>query len=125
MQSRILAGTAELAKVFREWSDKAEMIRIVTAGATMDCVVCDSLRKSRNKITTMVIGLDFFSTSPPFLEDFWSIIRIGDAVGGGTFHPKLYLFENAGQCCCVTGSSNFTSGGFCRHTELNIFIGGR
>jgi HKD family nuclease len=124
MQSRLLAGTAELAKVFREWSDKAETIRVVTAWATMDCAVCDSLKKSRNKITTMVIGLDFFSTSPSFLEDFWSIIRIGDAVRGGTFHPKLYLFENAGQCCCITGSSNFTSGGFGRNTELNICIEG-
>jgi len=49
MQSRLLAGTAELAKAFREWSDKAETIRIVTAWATMDCAVCDSLKKSRNK----------------------------------------------------------------------------
>ena len=49
MQSRLLAGTAELAKAFREWSDKAETIRIVTAWATMDCAVCESLKKSRNK----------------------------------------------------------------------------
>ena len=42
-------GDSGLAKAFREWSDKAETIRIVTAWATMDCAVCDSLKKSRNK----------------------------------------------------------------------------
>jgi hypothetical protein len=64
MRSRLLSGTAELAKVFREWCGKADDIRIVTAWATTDCAVCDCLTKSRSKISTMVVGLDFYTTSP-------------------------------------------------------------
>jgi hypothetical protein len=111
-ESRLLSGTAELAKVFREWCGKADDIRIVTAWATTDCAVCDCLTKARSKISTMVVGLDFYTTSPSFLNSFRSVIRIGNALNGGTFHPKLYLFEDAHGCCCVMGSSNFTSGGF-------------
>ena len=123
MPSRLLTGTEELAKVFREWCGKAEDIRIVTAWATTDCAVCDCLSKSRSKISTMVVGLDFYTTSPSFLESFRSVVRIGKAQRG-TFHPKLYLFEIAGGCCCVIGSSNFTSGGFANNTELNICVEG-
>jgi hypothetical protein len=60
-----------------------------------------------------------------FLESFRSIVRVGYARQGGTFHPKLYLFENAGRYCCVIGSSNFTGGGFANNTELNIRIEGQ
>ena len=126
MESRLLTSTKQLAKIFRTWSHKADDIRVVTAWATMDCAVCDSLRKARSKISTMVVGLDFHSTAPSFLKDFWSIVRIGEVVNhGGTFHPKLYLFRNRTNCCCVMGSSNFTSGGFGGNRELNICIEGR
>ena len=124
MRTRLLNGTQELAKAFREWCGKAEDIRIVTAWATTDCAVCDCLEDARSKISTMVVGLDFYTTSPSFLDSFKSVIRIGTSLDGGTFHPKLYLFENAGGFCCVMGSSNFTTGGFAANTELNICIEG-
>src|ERR1035438_1960853 len=60
----------------------------------------------------MVVGLDFYTTSPAFLESFLSVIRIGKGLQGGTFHPKLYLFEIADRFGCVMGSSNFTRGGW-------------
>jgi hypothetical protein len=124
MSTRLLNGTAELAEVFREWCGKSEDIRVVTAWATTDCAVCDCLTEARSKISTMVVGLDFYTTSPSFLHSFRSVIRIGNALDGGTFHPKLYLFDNAGGFCCVMGSSNFTSGGFAKNTELNICVEG-
>lgn len=125
MQSRLLTGTHGLEKEFRKWSVKAADIRIVTAWATTDCVVCDCLKETRSKISTMVVGLDFYTTSPSFLESFHPVVRIGKALGKGTFHPKLYLFEGAGEFCCIMGSSNFTSGGFAANTELNICIEGK
>lgn len=124
MRTQLLNGTAELAKVFREWCGKAENIRVVTAWATTDCAVCDCLTTARSKIATLVVGLDFYTTSPSFLHQFRSVIRIGYAMHGGTFHPKLYLFEHASTFCCVMGSSNFTSGGFGNNAELNVWIEG-
>jgi len=125
MRSRLLTGTAELGKVFQAWSRRAKDIRIVTAWATMDCAVCESLKESRRKISTMVVGLDFYSTAPSFLEDFWSTVRIGEAVNGGTFHPKLYLFRDGAESCCLMGSSNFTNGGFGDNDEINVWIEGK
>jgi HKD family nuclease len=124
MRTRLLNNNSELAKVFGERCGKADDIRIVTAWATADCIVCDRLTDARDKIATMVVGLDFYTTSPDFLKQFRSVIRIGEALDGGTFHPKLYLFENGDGFCCVMGSSNFTNGGFGNNAELNICIEG-
>lgn len=124
MRSRLLTGTDDLEKEFRKWCAKAADIRIVTAWATTDCIVYDCLKDARSKISTMVVGLDFYTTSPSFLESFHAIVRIGKALEKGTFHPKLYLFESGVEFCCIMGSSNFTSGGFASNTELNICIEG-
>jgi hypothetical protein len=56
MHAPLLSGTDELAQVFREWCAKAKDIRIVTAWATTDCAVWDSLKNARSKISTMVVG---------------------------------------------------------------------
>lgn len=124
MRTRLLNSTAELARVFCECCGKAEDIRIVTAWATTDCSLFNTIRLARDKVATMVVGLDFYTTSPDFLYQFRSVIRIGDALDGGTFHPKLYLFQNDNDFCCIMGSSNFTSGGFGNNAELNICIEG-
>lgn len=120
MRTRLLSATKDVAKAFEDWCAKAEDIRVVTAWATTDCVACDCLTKARSKISTMVIGLDFYTTSPSFLKSFRSVIRIGTAIKSATFHPKLYLFQDRDSVCCIMGSSNFTSGGFGDNTELNI-----
>jgi HKD family nuclease len=125
VRSRLLTTTKELDQVFRQWYGKADNIRIVTAWATMDCAARDGLEKARSKISTMVVGLDFYTTSPSFLESFLSVIRIGTSLQGGTFHPKVYLFEAGEGFCYVMGSSNFTRGGFGDNTELNICVEGR
>src|ERR1700733_10319674 len=38
---------------------------------------CECLEKARSKISTILVGLDFYTTSPSFLESFLSVIRIG------------------------------------------------
>jgi hypothetical protein len=73
----------------------------------------------------MVVGLDFYTTSPTFLEAFLSIARIGKALQGGTFHPKLYFFTRGERFCCIMGSSNFTRGGFSKNAELNVCVEGK
>jgi PLD-like domain len=69
---------------------------------------------------------------PGFLHDLAVFPRIvpvshtiGQALLGGTFHPKRYLFEIADRFGCVMGSSNFTRGGFGDNAELNICIEGK
>ena len=124
MKSKLLADTADLTRTFQDWCAKADDIRIVTAWATTDCVGCSELTAARSQISTLVIGLDFYSTSPSFLDAFRSNVRIGKANGSATFHPKVYLFTHGELFCCLLGSSNFTGGGFGDNSELNICITG-
>lgn len=39
-----------------------------------------------------------------------------------TFHPKLYLFANAGEAVLIVGSSNWTRGGLQRNVEVNVVL---
>jgi hypothetical protein len=73
MRSRLLTGTKETAQAFRRWCERAENICIVTAWAN-DYMACECREKVRSKISTMVVGLDFYTTSPSFLESFLSVI---------------------------------------------------
>lgn len=122
MKIRLLTTTAELAALFREWRRKATDIRVVTAWATSECPACKELAAARGTISTLVVGLDFFQTAPSFLQSFRSTLRIGQAAGGATFHPKVYLFQDADSYCCIIGSSNFTGGGFGDNVELNVSV---
>ena len=125
MQTRLLSTTAELVSIFGEWCAKADDIRIVTAWATMECLGCQQLAEASGAISTLVIGLDFYQTAPPFLESFRSNIRIGQAPGNAIFHPKVYLFRSGKSYCCILGSSNFTGGGFGDNVELNVSVMGK
>ena len=112
------------AEVFREWCGRAEKIRILSAWATDNCPMRDDLWSARHKIETLVVGLDFCSTSPTFLRQFQEKVRIGKANGGRTFHPKVYVFEKGESFTCIVGSSNLTGGGFGGNTELNLCVTG-
>ncbi len=124
MKIRLLTKTSEVADLFRRWCNKATDIRVVTAWATSECLVCQDLTAARGAISTLVVGLDFHQTAPSFLEAFRSNVRIGEAAGSATFHPKVYLFQSGHAYCCIVGSSNFTGGGFGRNVELNVCVTG-
>jgi len=68
MRSRLLTSTTDLAQVFQEWCAKADDIRIVTAWATTDRLDCPGLTAAQNRISTLVVGLGFYSTSPEAQE---------------------------------------------------------
>lgn len=125
MELRLLTTKREIADVFREWCAKADDIRVVTAWATTDCVACENLTSAISKVSTLIVGRDFYTTSPSFLDSFRSAVRIGQAPGNGVFHPKLYLFRVSKTYCCMIGSSNFTNGGFGDNIELNACVTGR
>jgi phosphatidylserine/phosphatidylglycerophosphate/cardiolipin synthase-like enzyme len=37
-----------------------------------------------------------------------------------TLHAKVYLFEEEGRCCWVVGSSNMTTGGLGKNSEVSL-----
>lgn len=38
-----------------------------------------------------------------------------------TFHPKIYFFEIGEECHIITGSANFTNGGFTENIEISTY----
>lgn len=76
------------------------------------------------KIGKMVVGLHFYQTSPDFIRKFMALKDVRFVMRtDGVFHPKIYLFKNTkNDWCVLSGSSNFTSGGFNVNDEVNILF---
>lgn len=75
----------------------------------------------------IICGLDFYQTEPDALKLLSSMSRkyknlqlyIYDQNANNTFHPKVYFFKNNQKCSLITGSANFTSGGFENNIEVS------
>lgn len=80
----------------------------------------------------LVCGLDFYQTDPDALKEMLCYTQkfenckmyIRELENSKTFHPKIYYFRKGKEATLITGSSNFTKGGFVDNFEtstLNIF----
>ncbi len=80
---------------------------------------------NRSKLTEAIVGIQFHQTEPAALFQLhdWNKLNIVYDTAG-VFHPKFYLFENEASFSLLTGSSNFTAGGFHKNTESNVLIRG-
>lgn len=78
-----------------------------------------------DRVKRALIGVGFLGSEPRVLRDLHrhGKLRIARSPDG-TFHPKLLLGTRGDQGRAIFGSSNFTTGGFERNTELNAFIAG-
>jgi len=80
--------------------------------------------KERGANLNIVVGFDVKSTSAEALKKINALgvnsILVHNARGGHTFHPKIYVFEAAGQRAEVfVGSSNLTDGGLYTNYEAS------
>ena len=121
--ARLVTTTDELGREFRAWCGRANAIWIAAAWSK-DCPLERALWKARQKIQAMIVGLDYCGTAPSFLRDFQKRIWVREPQGG-TYHPKVYLFQDGDDYCCFVGSSNFTGGGFGTNIEANIVLYGK
>lgn len=95
---------------------------VAWAGNPKDIEGMRYLTNHPDKIGKMVVGLHFYQTSPEFIRKFKDNKDVRFVMRtDGVFHPKVYLFKNTKHDWCVlTGSSNFTSGGFDVNEEVNV-----
>lgn len=77
----------------------------------------------------LTVGIDIENTSYEGLQDLLDAEAFGDLQtfvfhdeGSSTFHPKLYLFSNAGQARLIVGSNNLTEAGLFTNSEAGIRI---
>lgn len=106
--------------------DECRSFSIITAWATPNDVF-DAIKQHVQKIRHIIIGVDFYGTSPVVLN--WlqqhapQNTRIGQSVHG-TFHPKIYIFdiEHDGTRTVVIGSANLTKAAFTMNDEFCVSV---
>jgi len=96
------------------------------AWASHDFRSFDELKSNKGKIKKIIIGLNFDGTHPDFIEEFLydrSVKYIKPEQTKGTFHPKVYLFQNSNsEWELILGSPNFTKAAFTKNDEISILI---
>jgi HKD family nuclease len=72
----------------------------------------------------LIVGVDLGGTSRDVLEELlrWNceVFVFHNPIPRATFHPKIYLFENATETALIVGSNNLTDGGFYTNYEAAI-----
>lgn len=74
-----------------------------------------------------IVGISFNQTHPDAIELLQKSTLAFRIVKDTAklFHPKLYLFSDGDEFAVFIGSSNFTYGGFCANTEINVIFEGK
>lgn len=83
----------------------------------------ENLLKNLDKINIGIIGLDLAGTSPDVLEKLYDKSNIGFRQNVySVFHPKTHVFNFGDYAHVYMGSSNLTSGGLGKNTEMNLMV---
>jgi hypothetical protein len=123
---KLLTNSKEIENEFRRLLNYYHEYYWASAWAGVNFKCFDELRNNTKKITKIVIGTFFDQTHPEFIETFLenkNVKFVMHDAGIGTFHPKIYLFQNNERDWeLLIGSMNFTSAGFSKNTEVLLLI---
>ena len=109
-----------------ELIQKCKRFWVVTAWATPN-VVFEEIKNNIKKLEVMIVGVDFYQTSPDVLEWLNNKAKQKTNIGqckNGVFHPKLYIFDLNGDetRTVVIGSANLTNAAFSSNDEYCVKI---
>ena len=121
---KLIIKSKELEKEFERLMDQYNKYYWATAWANPNSILFDKLRKNKEKIQKIVIGIHFYQTHPNFIQEFIHNSKIHFIQQPeGTFHPKIYLFANGKKNWeLIIGSANFTNSAFSKNTEANVLL---
>ena len=129
-----------LQRVLVKELEQSSRVKIATAFAKGSGVrhIGESLKRvlDNGGEVTVIHGLDFHITDSSAIRMLHQISSSCDRfshfaypqrglASPRTFHPKLYLCEQAMTTCVIVGSSNLTRGGLSGNIEVNATIRGR
>lgn len=119
-----LLNTDSIRKAMTELAREAVAIHIMAAWATRGSGL-ESLSVGRAGHKKAIIGTSFAVTEPDALLELLQMgydLRVVDRrPKGGTFHPKVYIFEHVdGDSTVLVGSANLTHSAFTRNTEVMV-----
>jgi HKD family nuclease len=101
--------------------------QVAVAWASIGFEAFHLLAKHSQRIKRMVVGTHFYQTHPQFIERFLTNPCVRFVLNpDGVFHPKVYLFEKAGEEWeCLIGSPNFTQSGLGTNDEIAVLVTNR
>lgn len=99
-------------------------ISFATAWASANSKAFNALKKNKNKIHKIVVGIHFYQTNPNFIKEFIDNEKVKFITNPtGIFHSKVYLFiNNENDWQCLIGSANFTKSAMEKNTEIMTCI---
>jgi len=88
--------------------------------------MADRLLVDPDKIRQLLVGTHFCQTDPALLERLKKCkgARVVAQSGGGTFHPKVFVFAKGSTRAAIIGSANFTNAAFAKNTEAALLLEG-
>jgi HKD family nuclease len=119
---KFLKSPTEIESAIKHLTRKCRQLRWAVAWASHDFPLFHLLKENETKIRQLTVGIHFYQTHPDFIGAFLNHDAVSFVMNpDGVFHPKLYLFEfERGKWECVTGSPNFTHGGFSANAEVAV-----
>ena len=121
---KLLIKTREIEKEFKRLINSYSEFFWASAWAGVDFECFTDLKRNKDKIRKILVGTSFDHTKPEFIREFMKTENVRFfRQKNGTFHPKIYLFQNnKSDWEMLIGSMNFTSGGFSDNTEVLALI---
>lgn len=121
---KLLLNPMDLANEFDRLCDDYTHYYWAVAWAGNDFDALGKLKGHQKKIAKLIVGLHFYQTHPAFIEEFIDHRGVRFIMQpNGTYHPKIYLFEDdADNWELLIGSANFTKTAFTQNCEANLLI---
>jgi len=121
---KLLTKSKALQKEFGRLIKQYDKFYWATAWASSSSVFFSDLKKNKEKIKKIVVGIHFYQTHPDFIEEFVDNLSVHFIQQPeGTFHPKIYLFANSKKKWeLIISSANFTNSAFLKNTEASILL---
>jgi len=120
---KLLTKPNEREKEFKRLMGSYSEYYWASAWASVDFDCFEDLKKSREKIRKIIVGISFDHTHPKFIETFIKNknVKFFDQPTE-LFHPKIYLFKKEDDWEILIGSMNFSSAGLSRNVETLVLI---
>ena len=122
-------SSADICSIFDDTLQWCEHFSICVAWASTNegnGVTWQLIRTHLAKLKDAIIGTHFCQTEPWILRELHKHGRLNVVLQTeGTFHPKVYLFENADSYRAIVGSHNFTVAAFSKNLEASVLLSGQ
>ena len=120
---KLLTDSKEFKSTFLDLFKKCKRFSFAVAWASPIEGIFQVILQNKRKIDKGIVGLHFYQTDSDFIREFIGSNKVKFfPLTSGTFHPKIYLFENNDGWTLIVGSANFTNAAFSKNYEASLMV---